>query len=95
MWSLLVVVSDEFRHHRSKMLLVHDDDVVEALAESVDHSLDDGVEQLGRRTSQAMYLGGPTIRPGTYSCVIGWRTETSQVMSAGAGGCSSSRLTAS
>jgi len=32
MRSLLVVVADEFRQHRSKMLLVYDDYVVEALA---------------------------------------------------------------
>jgi hypothetical protein len=41
---LLVVVLHELGQHGPKMLLVHDDDVVKALAaESPDHSLRNGV----------------------------------------------------
>jgi hypothetical protein len=44
MRTLMVVVLDEFCQHRSKMLLVHDDDVVKTLsAQSPDHPLRDGV----------------------------------------------------
>ena len=44
MWTLVVVILDEFCQHRPEMLLFEDDDVVKALsAQSPDHSLRDGV----------------------------------------------------
>jgi len=44
MWTILVVILDEFGQHGPKMLLIEDDEMVKALsAQSPDHSLGDGV----------------------------------------------------